>query len=95
MKILPLDETTKNEHEAIPGGVDRHDHVECWSIPRLMALVPGSTRRTWYAVLIPALLDAGALRRHGRRWYGRATTIEAAVMGRVEISDPLRHQAAR
>lgn len=94
MKLPPLDKTAQNEPEAIPGGPQRLDRVECWSIPRLMALVPGSTRRTWSAVLIPALLDAGALRRHGRRWYGRATTIEAAVMGRVEISNPVRHQAA-
>lgn len=81
MKVLPVDKTAKNEHEAIPGGIERRDRVECWSIPRLMALVPGSTRRTWYAVLIPALIGAGAIQRHGRRWYGRATDIEAAVMG--------------
>lgn len=77
-----------SEREAIPGAPNGRDRVMCWSVPRLMLLVPGSTRRTWHAVLIPALLAAGALRRRGRRWYGRQSDIEAAVMGHAEVAPP-------
>ena len=88
MKETSATETTPSERDAIPSESKRRDHVVCWSTPRLMALVPGSTRRTWYVVLIPALLAAGALRRRGRRWYGRQSDIEAAVMGHAEVAPP-------
>lgn len=78
MKATQHGTATPNKHQEIPG--TPQGPVESWSIPRLIGFVPGSTRRTWHVVLIPALLEAGALRRRGRRWYGRATDIEAALL---------------
>ena len=60
--------------------VDVRGPVERWSVARLVALVPGSSRRTWLTSWIPQLVSARVLRKVGKGWLGRRADIEAELV---------------
>lgn len=59
-----------------------HDPVRQWTSADLAELAPGTNAYAWKTKLAPRLAAMGALRRDGRRWFGRRGDIEAALLGR-------------
>ena len=58
------------------------DPVRQWTSADLAALTPGTNAYAWRTKIGPQLARLGALRRDGRRWFGRRGDIEAALLGR-------------
>lgn len=54
--------------------------VQGWSIADLVAHVDGTSPHTWRHTLIPVLVRDGVLVKRGRRWFGTAAAIDAALV---------------
>lgn len=60
--------------------------VRGWSIADLVAHVDGTSPHTWRHTLIPVLVRDGVLVKRGRRWFGTAAAIEAALVSREKTT---------
>jgi hypothetical protein len=60
------------------------DPVRQWTSADLADLAPGTNAYAWRTKIGPRLAAMGALRRDGRRWFGRRSDIEAALLGRFK-----------
>lgn len=56
------------------------EFAERWTTKRLVATMPGTTRKWWKRTAIPELVRAGVLRKMGNGWIGRRSDIETALM---------------
>lgn len=70
----------KAEPEFVASEIIERDRVRAFSVAELIALIPGTSRRTWLALLIPQLIARGVLRKIGRKFAARPSSIESAIL---------------
>jgi len=64
--------------------------IELFTAKKLVELIPGSTRKRWLTVWVPALVKRNVLVKSGQQWLGRRTQIETALAPMLVASAEVR-----